>query len=74
MSNDVEQDPPFDDSSEKAKDKDRYQIQIDRVHYTVEQDALTGAELRPLVVPPVGPDRDLFDVVPGGNLREPRAE
>ena len=36
----------------RAKDKERYQIKIDRVHYTVGQDALTGAELRALVAPP----------------------
>lgn len=50
--------------------KDRFQIQIDRVHYTVEQETLTGTELRNLVTPPVGPDRDLFEVVPGGTDRK----
>ena len=50
--------------------KDRFQIQIDRVHYTVEQDSLTGAQLRSLVAPPVGPERDLFEVVPGGTDRK----
>ena len=34
------------------KEKERYQIQIDRVHYKVDQDKLTGAELRALVTPP----------------------
>lgn len=47
------------------EDKDRYQVQIDRVHYTVKQDAKTGAELRALVTSPVSPDRDMFEVVPG---------
>ena len=70
MSSQVEQDLPSDNSREKGKDQERYQIQIDRVHYTVEQDALTGAELRALVAPPVGPDRDLFEVVPGGTDRK----
>jgi hypothetical protein len=51
-------------------EKDRFQIQIDRVHYTVEQDTLTGAQLRGLVAPPLGPDRDLFEVVPGGTDRK----
>lgn len=50
--------------------KDRFQIQIDRVHYTVEQDSLTGAQLRGLVTPPIGPERDLFEVVPGGTDRK----
>ena len=42
-----------------------FHIQIDREHFTVHQKALTGAELRRLPDPPVGPDRDLFEVVPG---------
>jgi hypothetical protein len=42
-----------------------FQIQIDRVHYTVEKADLTGQELRDVPTPPVGPDRDLFEVVPG---------
>jgi hypothetical protein len=50
--------------------KERFQIQIDRVHYTVEEDALTGAQLRGLVEPPIGPERDLFEVVPGGTDRK----
>ncbi|MGE3510581.1 MAG: multiubiquitin domain-containing protein [Vicinamibacterales bacterium] len=70
MSDPVEQDLPSDDSSEKGQSTPRYQIQIDRVHYTVEQASLTGAELRALVNPPVGPDRDLFEVVPGGTDRK----
>lgn len=42
-----------------------FQIQIDRVHYTVTQATMTGTELRHLPTPPIGPDRDLFEVVPG---------
>ena len=42
-----------------------FRIQIDRVHYEVHQDEMTGAELRHLPTPPIGPDRDLFEVVPG---------
>jgi len=42
-----------------------YQIQIDRVHYTVTQAEMTGAQLRQVPSPPIGPDRDLFEVVPG---------
>jgi Multiubiquitin len=70
MSSQIEQGPPSDSGQERGRDKDRYQVQIDRVHYTVEQDAMTGAELRALVTPPVGPDRDLFEVVPGGTDRK----
>jgi hypothetical protein len=45
---------------------DKFQIQIDRVHYTVTQSKMTGAELRHVPQTPIGPDRDLFRVVPGG--------
>ena len=41
-------------------------IQIDREHFQVEAKALTGAELRALPEVPIGPDRDMFQVVPGG--------
>lgn len=51
-------------TSEGAKPKD-YHIRIDRVEYTVEQEELTGAQLRQLPTPPIGPDRDLFEVIPG---------
>ena len=43
-----------------------FQIQIDRVHYTVTKERMTGAELRLVPPTPIGPDRDLFQVVPGG--------
>lgn len=44
----------------------QFQIQIDRVHYTVTQSRMTGAEIRHVPPTPIGPDRDLFEVVPGG--------
>jgi hypothetical protein len=31
---------------------------------------MTGAELRRVPTPPIGPDRDLFEVVPGGPDRK----
>lgn len=43
-----------------------YNIQIDRVHYKVTQENMTGLQLRQVPTPQVGPDRDLFEVVPGG--------
>ncbi|HUZ73805.1 MAG TPA: multiubiquitin domain-containing protein [Stellaceae bacterium] len=43
-----------------------FQIQIDRTHYTVHQETMTGAQLRQVPNPPIGPDRDLWEVVPGG--------
>ena len=42
-----------------------FQIQIDRAHFTVHQEDMTGAEIRQVPTPPIGPDRDLFEVVPG---------
>jgi hypothetical protein len=42
-----------------------YQIQVDRAHYTVTQSEMTGAELRQVPTPAIGPDRDLFEIVPG---------
>lgn len=45
-------------------------IQIDRVHYEVATEQVTGAQLRQLPVPPVGADRDLFEVVPGHSDRK----
>lgn len=42
-----------------------FRIQIDRAHYTVHQREMTGAELRQVPVPPIPPDRDLYEVRPG---------
>jgi hypothetical protein len=44
-----------------------FQIKIDRTHYTVHVSAMTGAQLRLLPQPPIGAERDLFEVVPGGS-------
>lgn len=49
---------------------ERFQIQIDRVHYTVTQQHMTGAQLRHVPPTPIGPDRDLFEVIPGGPDRK----
>jgi hypothetical protein len=43
-----------------------FPIHIDRAVFMVDTDAMTGAQLRALPNPPVGPDRDLYQVVPGG--------
>ena len=47
-----------------------YKIQIDRVHYTVTKKEMTGEQLRHVPPTPIGPDRDLFEVVPGGTDRK----
>ncbi len=49
----------------ETKKPHEFHIQIDRVHYTVDQEQMTGAQLRQLPSPPLGPERDLFEVVPG---------
>ncbi len=48
----------------------RFEIQIDRKVYKVELKHMTGSQLRALPSPPIGPDRDLFEVVPGGTDRK----
>ncbi len=48
----------------------QFEIQIDRKSYKVEATQMTGLQLRALPAPPVGHDRDLFEVVPGGTDRK----
>lgn len=48
----------------------KFQIQIDRVHYTVHKPEMTGAEIRRVPPTPIGQERDLFEVVPGGTDRK----
>lgn len=47
-----------------------FHIQIDREHYTVTKERMTGSELRAVPPTPIGADRDLFEVVPGGTDRK----
>lgn len=51
--------------TEAARKPDKFNIQIDRQHYTVHADRMTGAELRQVPDPDITGDRDLFEVVPG---------
>ncbi|WP_222035181.1 multiubiquitin domain-containing protein [Rhizobium leguminosarum] len=51
-----------------------FEIKIDRTMYKVHQPVLAGAELRRLPAPDIGPDRDLFEVVPGGSDVKVEAE
>lgn len=55
---------------EKPAEVHEFHIQIDRVHYTVTMRVMTGEQLRHVPNPPIGPDRDLFEVVPGGTDRK----
>ena len=47
-----------------------FTIKIDRTEFQVPERKRTGEQLRQLPKPPVGPDRDLFEVVPGGSDRK----
>ena len=47
-----------------------FDIQIDRCHYKVATQQITGLELRRLLTPPIAPDRDIFEVGPGGPDRK----
>lgn len=49
----------------KNEHGDHFQIQIDRKHFTATEKQMTGNQLRALPSPPIGADRDLFEVVPG---------
>ena len=50
---------------EKPDPDKAYEIQIDRVTYTVTENRVTGADLRRVPDPPIPPERDLFEIVPG---------
>ena len=51
----------------KKPDAEGFRIRIDRAEYTVTQEKLSGAELRQVPPTPIPPDRDLYQVVPGGD-------
>ena len=52
--------------SQAAPKHEPFPIFIDKEQFKVEQDHMTGAELRALPAPPIGDDRILYQVVPGG--------
>jgi Multiubiquitin len=58
------------DHHEDHPEHHEFHIQIDRVHYKVTKHVMTGLELRHVPPTPIGPDRDLFEVVPGGTDRK----
>ena len=51
-------------AADDASSKHGFEIQIDREHFTVHQEDMTGAQIREVPKPPIGPDRDLFEVGP----------
>ena len=56
-----------DDDKGRPDRPKQFEIKIDRASYRVNENFLTGAQLRRLPQPDIGPDRDLFEVVPGGS-------
>lgn len=50
---------------EKSAKPQKFEIKIDREHFTIDASTITGADLRSLPEPDIGPDRDLFLTVPG---------
>jgi multiubiquitin len=54
----------------ERRQSEHFRIKIDRTEYTVTARSLSGAQIRALPVPPIGPDRDLFEVVPGNADRK----
>ena len=42
-----------------------FKIRIDRTQYEVFEEKLSGAQLRQVPSPPIPPERDLFQVIPG---------
>ena len=57
-------------SEHEQKPKETFEIQIDRTHYKVHEERMTGLQIRQVPPTPIGPDRDLFEVVPGGSDRK----
>lgn len=60
-------DEPLGGDGKGPKPKHEYNIRIDREHFKVEEDVMTGTGLRRVPDPDIGPDRDLFQVIPGGS-------
>lgn len=54
----------------KRREGRAFAIKIDRAEYLVHERKRTGLQLRDLPTPPIGPERDLFEVVPGGSDRK----
>ena len=56
--------------SEKPDPDKIFEIQIDRLMYKLKENRLTGADLRRVPEPPISPERDLFEIVPGHSDRK----
>lgn len=53
------------DTEAPATGSNQITIKIDKATFRVDSPSMTGQQLRELEEPPIGPDRDLFLVVPG---------
>lgn len=57
--------------SDKAKSEsagyegEGFHVQIDRAHYVIQESVLNGDQLRHIPQPPIGMNRDFFEVIPG---------
>ena len=51
----------------EAEHSHQYEIKIDRTFYIVHKEYMTGEQIRQVPEVPIGPDRDLFEVKPGGS-------
>ena len=58
------------DGNEEARAHKDVHIQIDRTPYPVTAHSLTGGQIRQIPLPPIGAERDLFEVVPGAPDRK----
>lgn len=61
---------PVDHDSQHEDKKHEIKIRIDRASYETAPAGLTGSQLRELANPNIGPERDLWLVVPGGQDRK----
>ena len=55
---------------DKPVDDKMFTIQIDRIKYEVEGNRFSGAKLRQVPTPPIPPDRDIFEIIPGAPDRK----
>lgn len=52
------------DAARPGHHDDKFTISIDREKFVVHREEMSGLEVRQIPTPPIGPDRDLFEVLP----------
>lgn len=70
MKQDDQSAPRPERADEHGHEHHHFEIRIDRVQYEVTLRQMTGRQLRHVPTPPIGPDRELFEVVAGGHDRK----